>query len=451
MKKVIQFSGFFFFAFLMTTYTGCKKDNEIPFNRIPDYKMATLTTTTISGITLTTAVAGGEVISDGGAEITVNGICLSTIHQRPTVADQEVDIGAGTGTFSGIITGLTPYTTYYVRAFAINKAGISYGNEVQFTTNNAVKATLTTLTLTSITLTNAVTGGNITDDGGAVITSRGVCWSINEEPTTEDAITSDGTGTGSFTSNLTDLEPGTTYFVRAYAVNSAGVTYGNQLSFTTGVEPGPIVFNPGLTYGSVSDIDGNIYNTIQIGTQVWMAENLKTTKYNDNTSIPYVTNNAEWMELTTGAYCWYNNNAATYKASYGALYNWYAVNTGKLCPDGWHVPSREEWMKLATYLGGVEDAGGKLKESGLTHWQGSNTGASNTTGFTALPGGLRDVSSDFGGFFFKINAIGAWWTSTPGIEPTHHPLWLDFNSGKFYFVPYWIYYNSGLSVRCLKD
>jgi uncharacterized protein (TIGR02145 family) len=108
-------------------------------------------------------------------------------------------------------------------------------------------------------------------------------------------------------------------------------------------------------------------------------------------------------------------------------------------------------MKLASYLGGVEDAGGKLKESGLTHWQGSNTGASNTTGFTALPGGLRDVSNDFGGFFIKINAIGAWWTSTPGIEPTDHPLWLDFNSGKFYFVPYWIYYNSGLSVRCLKD
>ena len=182
-----------------------------------------------------------------------------------------------------------------------------------------------------------------------------------------------------------------------------------------------------------------------------MAENLKTTSYNDGSSIPNVTGDVEWMDLTTGAYCWYGNLETTYKNTYGALYNWYTVNTGNLCPTGWHVPSKEEWMILATYLGGPDIAGGKLKESGTAHWQSPNTGATNAARFNALPGGVRDVSSDFGGFFIKSGSNGFWWSSDPGIEPTDHSLWLDSNSGKFSFVPWWIYYNSGLSVRCLKD
>jgi len=146
------------------------------------------------------------------------------------------------------------------------------------------------------------------------------------------------------------------------------------------------MFNPNLTYGTLSDIEGNSYKTIQIGTQVWMAENLKTAKYNDNTSIPLVTIGL-WGD-TNPAYSWYNNDPAT-KDTYGALYKWYTVATGKLCPTGWHVPSDVEWTTLTTFLGGEGVAGGRMKESGTGHWLTPNSDATNSSGFTALPVGSR--------------------------------------------------------------
>lgn len=145
----------------------------------------------------------------------------------------------------------------------------------------------------------------------------------------------------------------------------------------------------GCQTNSVKDIDGNKYKTIKIGTQIWLSENLKTTTYNDGTAIPLVKNYDAWAELSTQAYCWYNNDS-TNKEVYGALYNWYAVNTKKLCPEGWHVPSDEEWTELRTYLGDKGNAGLALKESGTSHWKSPNSDASNTTGFTGLPGGYRD-------------------------------------------------------------
>ena len=134
----------------------------------------------------------------------------------------------------------------------------------------------------------------------------------------------------------------------------------------------------------VKDIDGNIYHTVTIGNQVWMVENLKTTRYNDGTAIPNVTDSSVWSKLSTPAYCWYNNDASSYKATYGALYNWYAVNVQKLCPKGWHVASNAEFYALNSFLDGEC---GKLKEAGTIHWYSPNKGATNETGFTALPGG----------------------------------------------------------------
>lgn len=157
----------------------------------------------------------------------------------------------------------------------------------------------------------------------------------------------------------------------------------------------------------VKDIDGNKYNTVQIGTQVWMTEDLKTTRFNDGTPIEQVTLYEEWAGLTSPAYCWYNNDS-THKETYGALYNWYAVQTNNLCPEGWHVPSDEEWNKLMSNYGLAERAGGPLKEAGTDHWKNPNTGASNASGFTALPGGYRS----YNGTFNVIRAFGYWWTST---------------------------------------
>ena len=169
--------------------------------------------------------------------------------------------------------------------------------------------TITTNSITEKSASSAVCGGVITSDGGGYIFERGVCWNIIDNPTITDSKTDDGTGTDNFTSAITGLTPFTKYYVRAYAKNNAGTGYGSVNSFTT---LGDITFNPSLTYGTVTDIDGNVYNTIvTIGTQTWMAENLKTTHYSDGTAIPLVTGNSNWdtLDYTSKAYCWYDDDS----------------------------------------------------------------------------------------------------------------------------------------------
>ena len=197
---------------------------------------------------------------------------------------------------------------------------------------------------------------------------------------------------------------------------------------------------------TVTDIDGNVYNTITIGNQVWMASNLKTTKFKDGSTIPLITDNTAWINLITPGYCWYNNDAATNKSVYGALYNWYSVSTVKLCPTGWHVPSTAEWATLSTYLGGDDAAGGKLKETGTTHWLNSNIGATNSTGFTAVPGGARAWVGQFDTMGFGC----VFWSSSevPGTVDAYVRT-LSNNFANLAINGY--KKMSGYSVRCLKD
>jgi uncharacterized protein (TIGR02145 family) len=242
--------------------------------------------------------------------------------------------------------------------------------------------------------------------------------------------------------NLTGLTTNTTYHYRVKAVSSVGITYGNDVTFTTTITGGSsIIFNTDLTYGSISDNDGNTYKTIEIGTQTWMAENLKTTKLNDNTSIPLVTSNTIWATLTTPAYCWYNNDSIIY----GVMYNWYTVNTVKLCPTGWHVPSDVEWTTLTTYLGGESVAGFTQKETGATHWLSPNTGSTNESGYTALPGGYRNYAGTFG----DIRSYGYWWSSTEGSSADAY--YRDMYYGYGYVDRSTSSKKAGFSVRCLKD
>ena len=206
---------------------------------------------------------------------------------------------------------------------------------------------------------------------------------------------------------------------------------------------------------TVSDLDGNVYDTVKIGTQVWLKENLATTKYNDGTLIPLVKDSMQWIGLTTPGYCWYRNDSATYKNPYGALYNWYTVNTGKLCPTGWHVPSNAEWHTLILFLDpSATDcyctesatAGDKLKEAGITHWGTGNT-ATNSSGFTAMPGGFRNY---YDKNFEGRTSVAYFWSSTVGASGTTiwHRWMPNNNANIFEYLDQKI---QGMSVRCLKD
>ncbi len=226
---------------------GTSYGNESDF--ITGALLAELTTLDINTITSTSAKSGGNITSDGGADITARGVCWSTT-AGPTIGGSQTNDGLGTGTFISSLAGLTGNTTYYVRAYATNSVGIKYGNELSFNTGNLVPS-VTTSAITSITSNSAIGGGNISDDGGSAVTARGVCWSTNPNPEISDEKTSDGTGTGSFSSNLLGLSPGISYYVRSYATNIVGTAYGNQESFTAN----PVI--PSLTTIMVTSITHN--------------------------------------------------------------------------------------------------------------------------------------------------------------------------------------------------
>ena len=698
-------------SYSLTAYAGNNSSNTVTVHITP-VLTALVVTTAVSTITTSSIISGGNITSDGGANITARGVCWST-KQNPTISDSKTSDGTGDGIYNSSITGLNSGVTYYIRAYATNGQGTSYGNQVTASTV-ANLAVITTSTVSAISTSGALSGGNITNDGGGAITARGVYWFTPGTPPAPIGHTTDGSGNGAFASTITGLSTNTTYYVSAYATNSAGTAFGNQISFTTlGIQItptfatiGPLcqnssppalplsstntpaitgtwnpatinsinvgttsytftpsagqnastttfsikinavvtptfavigpfclnntapalpststngitgTWNPAListatmgtrtltftpssgqcasvatidytvtsnitptfavigplcqnstaptlasastngisgtwspatistatsgttTYtftpnagqcatsvtlgimitnsitpafsaigplnqtstppllpltstngitGSwspstistsltgtitytfspnagqcataatidivttpltVTDIDGNIYHIVTIGTQVWMVENLKTTKYNDGTPIPNITDNTTWYgRYSAAAYCWYNNDLATYKPAYGALYNWSAVNTGKLAPQGWHVPTDLEWSTLTSYLGGEAIAGGKLKEIGKTYWVNFNIGATNETGFSGLPGGNRNGDGTFTG----IGNGGLFWSST--WDAISSKIWYRELLGQNAAV----LRNSldlrifGLSVRCVKD
>ncbi|MBN1446444.1 MAG: fibrobacter succinogenes major paralogous domain-containing protein, partial [Bacteroidetes bacterium] len=349
--------------------------------------------------------------------------------------------GAGTGSFTSNITGLAENTTYYVRAYATNGIGTGYGNEVSFRAQDLgmFVPVLTTSAVTDITTTAARSGGNIISDGGYSVTARGVCWRRSPGPTLSDSVTTSGTGIGSFTSDITSLTASTTYYVRAYATSIAGTGYGNELSFST-----------------QNDSSGG--DTIMIGTQVWMLKNLDVDKYRNGDPIPQVTDPAQWYSKTTGAWCYYNNDS-TMSPIYGRLYNWYAVNDPRgLAPSGWHIPTDDEWKTLEVHLGMTQahadstdwrgtDEGGKLKETGTSHWQSPNTGASNSSGFTALPGGYRSWFNNAP--FSGMGSNGYWWSSTADGAATAWNRILNYGLQTVWRRT--SIKTTGYSVRCVRD
>lgn len=293
---------------------------------------------------------------------------------------------------------------------------------------------LTTNAVSEISQTTAKSGGNVTSDGGLAITYRGVCWSTTTNPTIADNKTIDSEGIGSFTSKLSGLTAGTTYYVRAYARSSNGTGYGDVVTFKTSGEGG--------TTGTFTDPrDGNVYKTITIGGQIWMAENLKY--------LPSVVGSTTGSETIPYYYVYaYNGtNVSDAKATdnyntYGVLYNWTAAIAS--CPAGWHLPSDAEWTKLTDNLGGEDIAGGKLKETGTTNWLSPNTGATNKANFTALPGGYR-----YNGGFEYIGYYGYWWSATDVNTnyAWYRLLYFDLSNSYRYYMNK----QSAYSIRCVKD
>jgi uncharacterized protein (TIGR02145 family) len=280
-------------------------------------------------------------------------------------------------------------------------------------------------------------GGTITSDGGHSITQKGICWSVNPNPTINNYSTNDGTGASGFNSVLTNLLLTTTYYYRAYATNSIGTAYGITYTFTTAA-------NPQVT-PPVTDIDGNTYQTVQICSQTWTTTNLNVTKYRNGDIIPQVTDVTQWAALTTGAWCYYNNDPAN-GAVYGKLYNWYAVNDPRgLAPTGYHIPTQSE----GTVLVNVEISWGRiifLKETGTTHWASPNVGAIYSSGFNALPGGF--CSSN--GTFDTVGTSGYWWSQS-SISTTRAVNFKLSNNDYNVSINNTLSKTHGFSVRCLKD
>ncbi|MDP3451369.1 MAG: FISUMP domain-containing protein [Bacteroidales bacterium] len=672
------FSKFWLFVLLLSILilSACAKDKP---GDIPTKSAPTVTTNSISEITSTSAKSGGNVTSDGGATVTSRGVCWGT-DQNPTISGAKTTDGSGSGSFVSQISGLSPGVTYYIRAYAVNSAGTSYGSQLSFSTG-ASAPTVTTSTVADITTGTASGGGSVTSDGGGAVSARGVCWSTSQNPTILDNKSSDGTGSGNFSSTIFGLEPNSTYYVRAYATNSAGTSYGSSSSFTTkttetlvGAEqmfpssagntsaitldgvsvtcevingfyiyqgdiilaapqaqgvatkgaalniqtrhwpdnriyyninqslPDPtrvtqainaivqvsnlefiqrtgesnyidFVFdhtgcssflgmvggrqdirlanwatmgnviheichalgmlhehsksgrnnfitvvssniieryahnfaeftksintpinpeafdfqsimlysstsfsknnNPTITkkdgstwavqrqFLSTSDIemintlyppiavtmrdaDNNVYETVTIGSQIWMDENLRVTRYKDRTSITMNSSDAGWSNSTTGSFCWYGNSEAN-KTVYGALYNWNAVNSGKLCPDGWRVPTDADWTIMTDFIGGLIGNSGKLKSTGTALWAAPNTGATNSTGFSAKPGGYRYFTGAFGGQGYGAD----WWSSTEASADKSWVYGVNYNSNNI--TRYNDFKRNGFAVRCIKE
>ena len=270
----------------------------------------------------------------------------------------------------------------------------SCSNGVDASSNNSNNnLTITTINPTNITSTSFDSGGIISSNSGNLI--YGICWNTSPNPTflNNYTINSSATSVVAFVGVTgPTLNPNTIYYVRAYVQGSSGTLYGNEITITTNVVPQPVL-NPNLTYGSVTDIDGNVYPTISICNKTWTARNSNTSKYKNGDVIPHVQDPIQWVNMTSGAWCYYKNDSS-YGPAYGKLYNWYAVTDPRgIAPQGWHLPTSAEWTSLTNCMGNQSVAGCKLKEVGSSHWGMNNNCSTNESGFTAIPTGFRKHSN----------------------------------------------------------
>ena len=421
--------------------------------------LPTVTTEAASNITSTEAQLNGSVTDDAGYPVLERGFLFAN---NGTLTDAvEYVAGSGVGQFHYAVSNLQFASRYYYRAYARTAIGATYGNVLFFDTQ-ATQPEVHTLDVTNITRTSATCGGNVTGSGGANVIARGICWDTLPNPTVNNSHNADSTGAAIFTSQITGLSANTTYYVRAYATNSAGTAYGEQRTFTT-----IAAFFCGTDV--VTDYDSNVYNTVEIGLQCWLRESMRTTHFSDGTFIPMGTTISNTGDDTIPfRYCPYNDSVNV--PTYGYLYNWLAATHGEpssdsnpsgvqgLCPPGWHVPSQQEFYQLINYVSSqnqyVCNGDNITKALASTSGWGSlcdgfcspayHPLSNNATGFSAFPAGLANYSTS--NYYMEA------WSSTK------HSIGIYSTAGILSIYPtgtsvltIFCGVNNGLSVRCLLD
>ena len=388
---------------------GDDDDPEVPV-------VVTVTTYEVTDITINSAVCGGEVAMEGEAVIVARGVCYGT-NANPTVADTYTTDGSGVGTYASQITGLTHNTTYYVRAYATDEEGVtSYGEEKTFVTLEMLLPTVTTSEVTSITMVSAVSGGEVTFDGNAAVTSRGVCWSTNQNPTIEDSKTTDGEGVGAFTSNITELSQNTTYYVRAYAVNEMGVAYGEEVSFSTTSTEGTTNGHDWVDLGLPSGLK-------------WATCNVGATapeQYGDYYS---------WGEVETKTAYNSNNCSTMYQQIDDFSGDPQYDVARKKWGDAWRMPTKEEQEELLNNC--------TWELTTINGFSGYKvTGPNGNSIFLPAAGYYYDTYVNFDGYY------GGYWSSTPH-EDTDSAYYLGFDDKEQRENAY--YRSDGQSVRAVIE
>jgi uncharacterized protein (TIGR02145 family) len=374
-----------------------------------------VTTLEINFISETKAYGGGKIENNGRGSVLLRGICWDTLPD-PTIKNKKTLNGSGDGSFISELIDLIPGQRYYVRAFATNADGTAYGNNISFITKDSDLPVLNTKPVSGLTSNSLISGGNITFEGKSKVLSRGVCWSVNNPPLVSDKKTQDGEGIGEFISEISGLNSHTPYYIRAYASNKLGTGYGKV-----------IYVKPFQT--TVADIEGNIYFTVSIGTQVWTVENLKVKKYQNGDPIPNIQDNSTWNNLEAGAYCDYENDSSNRK-NFGILYNWYAASDSRnLAPEGWRVASYEDYQVLVDFLGGPNEAEEKMIKGD----------------FNALASGKRNRD----GNFFDQDLYPYFWTSTEYHKGSTWARYLVLDGGELNIHNR--SKNYGFPIRCVRE
>lgn len=412
----------------------CTCDKEINHSKLPTV------TTTFPTLEDGKLFGGGAITDNGGSNITDKGICIAGRYNISDPFDLDhcytsINAGSGDEAFAVDLTSLyNEFDVYHgevfkIRAYATNKTGTAYGEVLSVSLTG-----FGTLYVFDIGQNSAIASVDLTSRND--IQECGFCWSTSSNPSINNSSIIASWVSNHYRATLTGLEPNTRYYVKAYVKDNYGISYSSEVNFVT-YQACP---------STVNDYDGNTYNVVAIGSQCWMKENLRTKHLNNGTAITLVQDSTAWSNRTAPAYCYYD------KSSYGNLYNFYAVATGNLCPSGWHVPSYNEVFTTLYNALDASNVGGKMKVTGTTYWMSPNTGATNSSGFSARGGGYRP--NGYG--FDDIRKSAVFWTTSTYNSDFTYDFMMSYDAGELYrygssSYDYSISKKSGLSVRCVKN